>query len=132
MAGTCPGVRELSIVHVSQKALIALFWVADTRVGHHASTTKQREQEESATLPMVEQCFSAFKNLSKIQLIYSPLRGRDDLASDLVWNELKDRTINQLEGSLADGPKRLKIVLFLGRWIWTDLEPKSVVEEIVV
>jgi len=81
---------------------------------------------------MLEQCFSAFKNLSTIQLIYSPLRGRDDLASDLVWNELKDGTISQLEGSLADGAKRLKIVLFLGRWIWTDLEPKLVVEEIEV
>ena len=81
---------------------------------------------------MLEQCFSAFKNLSTIQLIYSPLRGRDDLASDLVWNELKDGTISQLKGSLADGPKRLKIILFLGRWIWTDLEPKMVVKEIVM
>ena len=81
---------------------------------------------------MLEQCFSAFKDLSTIQLVYSPLRGRDDLALDLAWNELKDGAITQLMGSLVDGPKRLKIVLFLGRWILTDLEPKVVVEEIVV
>jgi len=81
---------------------------------------------------MLTQCISAFKNISTIQLVYSPLRGRDDLKLDLVWNELKDGTISQLEGSLTDGPKRLKIVLFLGRWIWTNLEPKLVVEEIIV
>jgi len=81
---------------------------------------------------MLEQCASAFKNLSTIQLVYSPLRGRDDLASDLMWNELKDGAISQLMGSSADGPKRLKIVLFLGRWIWTDVEPKLVVEELVM
>ena len=46
-----------------------------------------------------------------------------------MWRELKDFVVSQLEGSSADGPKKLKTIeVFVGRGI----EPELVMEEVVV
>ena len=84
----------------------------------------------------VKQCISAFKNLSKIVLMYDLGRGYPSSytgwmsgQSELLWNEVKDLATSQLEGSLVDGPKRLKTVMMWG--VENRPEPGLVVEEIV-
>ena len=46
-----------------------------------------------------------------------------------MWNALKDVAISQLEGSCADGPKKLKAVVL---WVGDNHEPKMEEEEIAV
>ena len=43
------------------------------------------------------------------------------------------KAIKRLKGSSVDGPKKLRtFVLVPGAWGWGHLQPKSVVEEIVI
>ena len=49
--------------------------------------------------------------------------------SKLPWNEVKNAATIQLQGSSADGPKKLRtVVVFPSPWN----EPESVVEEVLV
>jgi len=82
---------------------------------------------------MLLQYISAFKNLSAIQLVYNLSRGgvpgQRSGPPELVWNDLKAAAISQLEGSCADGPKRLKTVVM---WAGGEFEPEVETEEIIV
>lgn len=70
---------------------------------------------------MSKQCLITLKNLSTIRLIYFPLLGAEVppysrniyQGPKLKWNEVKDVAIGQLRRSLADGPKRLKVMVLL-------------------
>jgi len=117
MARACPGVRELSVVHVSPTSVSLLLRVTDENVGHgpyNPPTNKVREWAESG-LPILKRTISAFKNLSTIVLIHRVgrrpkgytgwIRGR----SGPLWKEVKDLAIDQLKCSSAGGPKKLKI-----------------------
>ena len=99
---------------------------------------KQREQHEDTSLTVPKQCISAFKNLSTIELLFYVSRGIEfhwtgeksmSRESKLPWNEVKDASTIQLQGSSADGPKKLRtVVVFPSPWN----EPESVVEEVLV
>lgn len=96
---------------------------------------------------MSKRCVSAFQNLLTIQLLYylshnetvvrvhnGSYRNWMAQGLDLSWKNVKDMAVRQLEGSCADGPKRLKaVVVFPGpEWAWASPELESVVEEVVV
>jgi len=48
---------------------------------------------------------------------------------ELVWSGIKGVAVSRLEGSCADGPKKLKTVVL---WAGDNHEPEMVVEEITV
>lgn len=138
IARACPGIRELSVAHVSLTSM-TLTQIADANVGHvpcHPSVNKKNHWGEDSLL-ISKQRITAFKNLSKIVLIHylgygyrrSGYKGWVRSRSARVWNEVKDVAISQLEGSLADGPKKLKIII---AWAMGGLEPGLVVEEIIL
>lgn len=83
---------------------------------------------------MLKRCVSAFKNLSNITLIHrigrGCYRGYPRWKSGIVWNEFRDLAISQLEGSLADGPKKLRIIEVSVQG--DQFEPELVTEEIIV
>jgi len=143
MAGACPTIRELSVVHVSLNPSPFLHRVADIGIGHipNHPQNKQRELGTSDDLPALKQCITAFRNFSTIQLVYAPLGGMGSAGyidwirpvSVLVWNEVKDTAIAQLKGSSVGGPKKLKTIApFPGLRTRAELESGFVVEEIVV
>jgi len=137
MARACPGVRELSVVHVSLTS-VTIIWIADLNAGHvprDPSTNQVREWGE-IDLPRLKRSISAFKNLSKIVLIHRTGRnfpmgyiswvgGR----SGPLWNEVKDLTIRRLQRSSAEGPKKLKTITV---WFGDKFEPVLEMEEIVI
>jgi len=85
-------------------------------------------------IPVLKQCISTFKNLSTIILIHR--LGRDFYGgyprwkSGIVWNGFKELAISQLEGSLTDGPKKLKTIEVFVEY--DQFEPKLVAEERIV
>jgi len=46
-----------------------------------------------------------------------------------VWNEVRDLVISHLEGTLADGPKKLKTIEVS---VGLEFEPELVMEEVIV
>jgi len=137
MARACPGVRELSVVHVSV-TFVDLQWIIDFNAGHvprNPSTNQVREWGEIG-LPRLKRSISAFKNLSTIVLIhrtgrYFPkgYRGWADGWSEPLWNEVKDLAICRLQRSSAEGPKKLKTITV---WVGDKFEPVLEMEEIVI
>ena len=83
-------------------------------------------------VPILKRCISAFNSLSMVILIHRIRRDIHRYPSwegGPAWKELEDLAISQLEGSSADGPKKLKTVkVFVGRMI----EPELVTEEMIV
>jgi len=122
MAGACPGVREVSILHVSLTFVIPPC-LADTNIDHisrHLSTNKVHRRGKIG-LPRLKRYIYAFQTLSTITLIHRVGEARESstgLVSERrlarLWNEAKDLAISQLRRSSAGGPKMLRVVTVSG------------------
>jgi len=132
VARACPGVRELSALHIHVSPTPeALFCITDTNAGRVA---RQPSANKNARVFTLEKCIPAFENLSMVALICytgSAYWGRwEDGYSGPVWTQVRDLAMGQLEGSSVGSPKKLKIVSLWGGK--NNFGPESTVEEVVI
>ena len=119
IARACPGVSELSIVHVSRISVI-LLCVADKNKAH---------REVGIWLPGLQRYISTFKTLSTIILIYGIGKAWVTERLALLWNKAKDLALSELRRSSVGGPKILRAVTMANG---DKFGPKLVLEEVVV